>query len=226
STALVGNLVAVFFGFSEAMTNWVFWLLLGATAGLLRKTAEAPRRNGERRGSGALGSALAAIGLAVVGAVALGWAATLTAADLAAGQAEQAARRGEHQAAARLAGRAVTLNPIQKTYLIQKAQGYEHSTNGDEATLEQAIDTYETVLRRFEPGAFDVLNLATGKFQLARMKGTPVDQTFGLFERAVELDPFNEVLRRFLADLYDELGYEGSALTHRIVIYCWSVDCD
>ena len=226
STALVGNLIALFFGFSEAMTTWVFWLLLGATAGLLRKTAEDPRRDDERRGSGALATGLAAFGLAAVGVVALGWAATLTAADLAAGQAEQAARRGEHQAAARLAGRAATLNPIQKTYVIQMAQGYERSITGDEASLEQAIATYETVLRRFEPAAFDVLNLAMGKFQLARMKGTPVDQTFGLFERAVELDPYNLVLRRFLADLYDELGHEGPALTHRIVIYCWSVDCD
>ena len=70
------------------------------------------------------------------------------------------------------------------------------------------------------------MNLAMAEFQLTQIEGTPVDQTFSLLERAVELDPFNEVLRRFLADLYDELGYEGSALTHRIVIYCWSVDCD
>ena len=226
STALVGYLVALFFGFSEAMTSWVFWLLLGATAGLLRKTAEAPRRNDEPRAWGAPAPGLAAIGLALVGAVALGWAGTLTAADLAAGRAGQAALRGEHQDAVRLAGRAVSLNPLQRTYLVQEAQGYEQSATGDKATLEQAIDTYETVLRRFRPGAFDVLNLAMAKLQLARMEGTPVEETFGLFERAVELDAHNLVLRRFLADLYDDLGYEGAALLHRVVIFCWSGDCD
>ncbi len=98
---VVGYLVAIFFGFSEAMTSWLLWLLLGAMAGLLARLPPAvPLPERSVRGSSALASGVAAIGLLLVGAIALGWAATLTAADLAAEQG--------------LAGRAVTLNPLRK----------------------------------------------------------------------------------------------------------------
>ena len=228
STGLVGYLVAVLFGFSEAMTTWLFWLLLGATAGLLARVAPPSRRDTLAPESGTLASGMGAIGLFLVGLAALGWAATITAADLAAAQADRATDRGEHAAAVRLAGRAVTLNPLQRRYLVQQAQAYERSAAParDVEALAQAVDAYETLLRRFEPGAFDVLGLALAKIELARVEGSSIVEVFGLFERAVELDPFNRLLRETVADNYEKLRFGDRARLHREVISCWSRDCD
>lgn len=230
STGVVGYLTAIFFGFSEAMTSWLLWLLLGATAGLVARVSPAGGQRAQpAREWGAFASGMAAMGLALVGAVALGWAATITAADLAAKQATAASLRGEHEAAVRLAGRAVTFNPLRKEYLGQRAQAYERSarTSMDRAAaLRRAIETYEQVLRRFQPDAFTVLSLATASYELARVEGMSVENTFDLFEQAIELDPFNVVVRRFVADRYEELGYDEIALGHRVTIYCWKVECE
>ena len=208
---VVGYLVAIFFGFSEAMTSWLLWLLLGAMAGLLARVPPAgPPAERSERGSSALASGVAAIVLVLVGAIALGWAATLTAADLAAEQG--------------LAGRAVTLNPLRKNYLAQKAQALERTASRSDdqaATLREAIDTFETLLRRFKPDNDDVLALAITRFELAQVEDAPLDLAIEDFERAIALDPFNYLLKSFVADFYDRQGLDDLALKHRLEIYFW-----
>jgi tetratricopeptide (TPR) repeat protein len=226
-TGVVGYLAALFFGFSEAMTSWVFWLLLGAMVGLLARVKVAPQNEGSAPESGTLASAMAAVGLTLLGALALGWAATFTAADLAAGQAERAKNQFEMATAARLSGRAVTLNPLQKTYLFQEARMYEWGVAGFDRseTLRRAIELYETLLDRFEPKAFEVYQLAKAKRSLAQAEGRPFEDVIDDFERAKNLDPYNRVLRRFLITLYEREGFDQLAAGHRIVLYCWS-RCD
>ncbi len=48
-SAVVGYVVAIFFGFAEAMTTWVFWLLLGALAGLLLERPAAREKDNPGR---------------------------------------------------------------------------------------------------------------------------------------------------------------------------------
>jgi tetratricopeptide (TPR) repeat protein len=180
-------------------------------AGLLARVPPAvPLPERSERGSSALASGVAAIGLLLVGAIALGWAATITAADLAAEQG--------------LAGRAVTLNPLRKDYLAQKAQALERtaSRSDDEAaTLRQAIEIYETLLRRFKPDNDDVLALAIARFELAQVEDAPLDRAIEDFERAVALDPYNYLLKSFVADFYERQGLDDLALEHRLEIYFW-----
>jgi hypothetical protein len=253
---VLGYLVAVFFGFMEATSGWLFWLLLGAMAGLLAQTApdlgeesreeeggerrrrsrKERRRDRERRREerlkretaaqpSALVSGLAAIVLSLLGAVALGWAATITAADLAAGQAQLATGRGESEAAARLADRAATWNPLRKVYLSQEAEAHERT-----ADLQQAVETYEKLVGRYEPGAIDMLNMARAKMRLAQTEGRPVEEDLPDIERDLEralaLDPFNVVLHLAVADLYEQLGNNLRAFELRIETYCWGISCD
>ncbi len=230
AAAIVGYLMALFFGFSEAMTTWVLWLLLGATAGLLATPSPGSGREaGEPPESGTLAAGTAAVALALVGVMSLGWAATMTAADLSAAQARSAIGRGDYAEAARLAGRAVTLNPLQDDYLIMEGQARERSAAGaiePADALGRAIETYETLLSRFEPSAYHTLLLAMATFQLAQVDRTPVEDTFDLLEDAVRLDPYNAPVRQFVGDHYARLGFEDRALEHRLEVYCWTMACD
>lgn len=216
--SVTGYLVAVFFGFSEAMTTWLLWLLLGAIAGLLaEETPGVPER---------LLSRLPAAGvLAVCGVVALGWAATLVAADLAAGQTDRALARRDYPAAVRLIDRAVSLNPLQKSYLEQKAQVYRLAappSEGRAEGLQKSIDISQTVLDRFEPSAIDLIDRGLTEFELAQLQGTPVEDTFPLFEEGVDLDPYNILIKSFVADFYENQGFDDLALEHRLEILGWN----
>jgi len=216
---VTGYLAALFFYFSEAMTTWLLWLLLGAIAGLIAERSAAPR----------LAMAPVALAFVAAGAVALGWAATLVAADLAAGQAADAVLRGDHTAATRAIDRAVGLNPLMKTYLVQQAQIYRSGaplTEGRVEGLEHALEINETVRRRFEPTAFDLIDQALIEFELAQAKNTSLRDTIPFFEQAIALDPYNIVLRQFMAEFYDNQGFHEEAELHRVVIYCWHNVCD
>ncbi|MDZ4277626.1 MAG: O-antigen ligase family protein [Dehalococcoidia bacterium] len=227
---VAGYLTAVLFGFSEAMTTWVLWLLLGAMVGLLARVPSARDATADRPlGAQALGAGVAAILLAVLGVATLGWAASLTAADLAAGQAILALGRGDSDAAAHLANRAVTLNPVNKTYLVQKAQLDKNVGNpatDRHASLEQSIETYHTLMRRFDPAAYDVLGLATTTLELAQSRGESPEPAYALMEQAAMLDFYNFPLRDFVAKIYERDGLNDRAELHRVEIYCWHVVCD
>jgi O-antigen ligase len=214
SAGVIGYLVALLFYFSEAMTTWLLWLLLGAIAGLLAQRSAAPRL------------AVPAVGLAfaAAGVVALGWAATLIAADLAASQADSALLRSDYAAAERLIDRAVGLNPLMKTYLKQQEQVYETSAPqgaGRAEGLQRALDVNARVQRRFKPSATDVLDQALLEYDLARLQGRPVEETFPLIERAIDMDPYNILLKTFVADFYESQGFEDEALAHRLEILGW-----
>jgi hypothetical protein len=161
---------------------------------------------------------------AITGAVALGWAATLIAADLAAGQADRAVLRGDYAAATRLIDRAVGLNPLMKNYLAQQAQVYHAATSrGPDRVegLQRALEANATVQRRFEATAFDVLDQALLEFELAEAEGTPVEATLPRFEQAVDMDPYNILLKTFVIDFYESKGFEDEALGHRLEILGW-----
>jgi tetratricopeptide (TPR) repeat protein len=137
--------------------------------------------------------------------------------------------RGDHAAAARLANRAVTLNPLRDDYLAMEGQAQERSAGGaiePEEALERAVETYETLHRRFEPSAYHTLLLAMAAHQLAQLENTPVEDTFELFEEAVGLDPYNAPLRQFVADHYERLGLDDRVLEHRLEVLCWEVVCE
>jgi len=212
---VIGYLLALFFYFSEAMTTWLLWLLLGAIAGLLAERSAAPR----------LALPAAGLAFAVAGAIALGWAATLVAADLAAAQAGDAVLRGDFANATRLIDRAVGLNPLMKTYLTQKAQVYRSAAPagaGRVEGLQRAIAINQTLQRRFEPGAFDLIDQALMEFELAQVQNTPVEETFPLFEQAVDMDPYNILIKTFVADFYESQGFADEALAHRLEILGWA----
>ncbi|MGB2696163.1 MAG: O-antigen ligase family protein [Dehalococcoidia bacterium] len=227
-TALTGYLAAIFFGFSEAMTTWVFWLLLGALVGLIVR-AEAPgEEQAPARPPNAIVSAGAAVALMLVAMAAVGWATTLVAADLAAAQATEATLTLEHKRAADLADRAVTLNPLQRSYLLQEAQIYDRAfiqgqTRAD--SFRKEVDLYETALARFRPQAFDMYGLAQAKRKLAEEEGHPFKDLIPDYERALELDPFNRDLRRLVITAYRANGEEDLARFHEAIIYCWTGAC-
>ncbi len=152
----------------------------------------------------------------------------MIAADLTAAQANEAANRREHDSAASLAGRAVTLNPLKKDYLILKAKSYERAAEA-QGTAEDyalAVEAYRTLLNRFGPDSFYTLKLAQAKAKLAQAQGIPIAVAFPDLERAVELDRFNLPLREFVADFYEREGFAGLGFNHRIAIHCWAEGCD
>ncbi len=225
-----GYLVAILFGFSEAMTTWVFWLLLGAVVGLQTEGSVAlPSTEAPSSRVLAWSRKIAAPSLVlIVGLATLGYAAMTAAADLAAGQAMNASRLGKYDAAARLAGRAVTLNPWRREYLLLEGRAYEDSASNSadpSERLKRAIASYEELHWRFKPVAYDVLSLGNAELELAQSDRSRTDEAFALLEEAVGLDPFNASVRLFAADQYDRWGYAERALALRLTVYCWHVPC-
>lgn len=214
SAGVIGYLVALFFYFSEAMTTWLLWLLLGAIAGLLAGRAPAPR----------LALPPTALAFVAAGAVALGWAGTLVAADLAAAQADDALLRSDVAAATRFIDRAVGLNPLMKAYLTQQARVYRAaapSGAGRAEGLQRAIEIDQTIQRRFEPSAADVIDQALLEVELAQAQGRRIEDAFPLIEQGVDLDPYNIVLKGFVIEFYRSRGFEDRALEHELEILGW-----
>ncbi|MCH7511382.1 MAG: hypothetical protein IIB19_03335 [Chloroflexi bacterium] len=192
------------------------------------------RKKGRRKGppppaeSGTLASGMAAVGLSLLGAIALVWAATITCADLASGQADAAAGRGEYAAAVRLADRATTHNPLRKEYLFQKANLYQRWSDADAPDPEEAmrlsVENYQTLVSRYNATAFDMLSLALVTNDLALLEGTSAaEETIDLLERAVALDPFSKPVRESVIGIYRRLGLDDRARAHEREIFCWNV---
>jgi hypothetical protein len=216
-SACTAYLVAVTLGFTEAITTWAFWLLLGALAGL---AARGPAQQPSRAPSRALVTSALPVGLATLGLIALVWAATFTAANLSSGQARSALEDGKPDAALRLARRAASLDPLERAYLLQKGDAYGQNVValGNEEAFRRAMETYRTALTRFAPESTAALQFALARQQLYQVQGRPLDETWEDLEYAVSLDPFNACLRRFVADVYLQHNELERALKHTVMI--------
>ena len=170
--------------------------------------------------------------LSLLGALALAWAATIIAADVAAGQAQDAADRGLHAEAARLAERAVSLNPLQRRYLSQEARAHENvalrkgGSPDEEAALLESIAAYEKLSSRFKPEATEMLGLATVRLKLAQVTEAPIEDMLPAVEAALELDAYNREVNLTAATIYERAGNDGRAYVLRAEAYCWGIKCD
>jgi O-antigen ligase len=220
--ACSGYLVAIVLGFSEALTSWAFWLLLGALVGV-SVPFPVERENAERPG---VASKIAPLALAATGLVAVVWAGTLITANLYAGVARDELTDGDSTTAQRLAARAVTLNPLDRGYLLLEGSAYEQSATelGAEEAFTRAIDVYEKALERFEPNYTTALNLALAKQRLYDATGVPVEEMFDDLEYAVALDEYNTCLHRFVADVYILEGEYQRAFKHGLRIFFFSFE--
>jgi hypothetical protein len=167
--------------------------------------------------------------LALCGVVALAWAATLVAADFSAERATKASARGDYAAAVRYIDRAVSLNPLMKSYLEQKVQAHRNAAPpvaGRGEGLQHSIDISETLLDRFEPGAVDLIDLGLTQLELAQLQGDPPNNAYATMEEGIKLDPYNVLLQHFMADFYRQQNRDDLALLHDIVVYCWTQPCE
>ena len=227
-TSVVAYLLAVTFGFMEAMTTWLLWLILGAMLGL---AVPSPARNGSLpheptpARSRTSGGALVVMGVGI-----LFWAATITAADVAANRAESSAARWSFQTAADQADLAVRLNPLRRQYLALKGESYLLAArilvDPDEraSAVEEASNAYETLSARFHPTAQDALRLA-----LLRLDGSPERDpvvVVAMLEEVVRLDPYSATVRLSVAAEYERRGMAAEALLHRVEVLCWNNPCD
>ena len=219
SAGLLGYLAAISFGFSESMTTWVFWLLLGSVAGLLANAGtqeDTPQDEEAAKEAGTLSSAVIAIAVSFLGVFTLAWAGTLVAADLAAAQSIAAGGRGEYTAAARLAGRAATLNPIQRSYRFQEGVAFQRAAaSGEidpEVALQRAIASFEKIGREYEPTATEMFQLGVAALNQARALGA--EELVHHFVMALELDPANELLQSGFAVFNESGGLEDDAVAY------------
>jgi O-antigen ligase len=213
--AIVGYVSALYFGFTEGMTTWVLWLLMGAAVGAASGIAssDCQAATGRRWPSRWAFGAAALVG----GFAALAWAATLVGGDLAAGEAQRAAGAGDLESAVRLSQQASTLNPLERQYLLDRGQ-YEYdlaaASTEPAAWLERSEATYERVTRDFAPDAYSILMLATARGGLAYLQAEPVEDVYRLLEEAVALDPYNLAVRQEVAGIYAWLGNEAMSQFH------------
>jgi hypothetical protein len=212
--AIVGYVSALYFGFTEGMTTWVLWLLMGAAVGAASGAASS---NGQPTTVRQLSRwAFGAVAL-VGGFVALAWAATLVGGDFAAGEAQRAAAAGDLESAARLSQRASTLNPLERQYLLDRGQyEYDLAAASTESTawLERSEATYERVNRDYAPDAYSELMLASVLGDLAHQQVEPMEDVYRLLEQAVALDPYNLMVRQEVASVYASLGNDAMSQYH------------
>ena len=210
---VLGYLVAVFFGFMEATSGWLFWLLLGAMAGLLAKTASEPgerspqeeeagekrrksrkekRRDRERRREERLRMEAAAqpnvlvSGLAAIVLSLLGAITLGWAATITA--ADLAAGQAQMATGRGEREAAARLAGSASTWNpLRKTYLFQEAVAHErDLALEPAIETYEKLVSRYEPEAIDLLNLATVKERLARTEGRPIEDDLPDIERDLE----------------------------------------
>jgi O-antigen ligase len=206
-TALIAYLLATFFSFSEAMTGWIPWTLMGALIAVdsrqdwvgslsevrsLRNWRTVAGRAGRGAAAG-LATALAAAGV------------VLLVADWRAGQAAGDSAVGDFDSAVANARMASRLNPFLPGYLLGLASYEEISSShsADQLQLQRAVSDFHLANERFEPTAYSLLaearaTLATGDVSL-------FPQVETLVGRAVELDPHNSVARAAAASLLERM---------------------
>ncbi|MGD0115253.1 MAG: O-antigen ligase family protein [Dehalococcoidia bacterium] len=213
--AIVGYVSALYFGFTEGMTTWVLWLLMGAAVGAASGVTLSnvqPATGWRHSFHWALG-ATALVG----GCAALAWAATLVGGDLAAGQAQRAAAAGDLEDAVRLSQHASTLNPLERQYLLDRGQ-YEYdlaaASTDSTAWLERSEATYERVVRDYAPDAYSLLMLASVRGELANLQVESAEDVYPLLEEAVAVDPYNLTVRQEVAGEYAWLGNDAMSQFH------------
>ncbi len=180
--ALAGYHAAVFFSFSEAMTGWLPWLILG---GLVGACAQSQRAVPERRRSPARIPALAFGVAMIVAACGLAWA------DYLDGRAGRLADAGLPHAAAARASLAARINPFAPQYLIDAADADEASAAADGThALLRALHAYERLDGRFYGTAYGVMGEAR-----VRAAIDPEDpEVFRLIAEARALDPHSSAV--------------------------------
>jgi hypothetical protein len=224
TAALCAYFVAVFFSFSEAMTGWLPWLLLGVLLGTAALAADddvtpqigrpgdasvdaLPASVTRRRAATpalALRSAVATAGVLLIagaGAVAL--------ADRAAGNASHAAARGDLGAAMSDARTATRLDPLARQYLYDLALYREQAADAGDATqLAGALSAYETSDKRFAATSYGAIGEARVLARMWTLDPSTVDlsQFDALLVRAVALDPYNADVRAAADAIAAQIG--------------------
>jgi putative inorganic carbon (HCO3(-)) transporter len=194
--ALAGYHAAVFFSFSEAMTGWLPWLILGGMVGACaRSQGAAPdrRRLPARIPVVALGVAM------IIAAAGLAWA------DYLDGRASRLADAGlQHEAAAQ-ASLAARINPFVPQYLVDASADQEASADAEgRPALSRALHSYELLNRRFYRTAYGVLGEAR-----VRAAINPEDPALSrLVAEARALDPHNRSVSEGAS------GIEGTLQPH------------
>lgn len=212
---IAGYYAATFFSFAEGMTGWIPWLLMGLVLGITASRPTEPaswRRDAWPRwlGMPALASYAGALAVGV-------FALMLIVADWSAGQAQEAARRGDIRRAIDLGRVAVRWNPLQPEYYLDLGTNLQNAgVFLGRAYLEDAVDTYERVNSRFEPTAVSLLQEAQARARLTNME-RPEDRerVFALLERAVALDPYNADIRQGVIEFYELAKEPERAARHR-----------
>ncbi len=178
--ALGGYHAAVFFSFSEAMTGWLPWLLLGGVIG-----ACAPSPGHARGGARRAPVAACAIGLAmIIAAGGLAWADRLD------GEARRLADAGLPREAAARASLAARINPLAPRYLSDAAAWHEAAGGADRGEMRAALDAYEALSGRFYRTSYAVLGEARVRASLD--PGDPAIARLTALARA--LDPHNRAV--------------------------------
>ena len=204
---IAGYFATVFFSYSEAMTAWLPWLLMGALLGVAVSAAppSSPDEREElslRRAEPFVRVGTIAFGVALIAAAALAFEADRLAA-------QAATLSGQHQyaAAADRARQASKLNPLDRAYLYD-AGAYEVSAaDTDPGALSRALDAYHTVDTRFAATTFGVLSEAN-VLEAMYGRGQPVDinRIDALLTEGARLDPYNADAQRQIASIRNALG--------------------
>ncbi len=206
-------LAALFFGYAEATSTWVLWVLVGLGVAAA-KSGSSPGTSAQMppRLWAAVGLSSAVAGLVfIVGSAVWLWA------DVSAGQAQDAARAGDYQDAVRLAQRATLFNPAQRRYLVQLAQYREAlalSSADPIPGLTAAANDYHAANGLFHPEAHSTLLEASALAKMSVLGHVPPSGVSRLVESAVRLDPNNISVRRQAAAIYESLGRSRAANTH------------
>jgi putative inorganic carbon (HCO3(-)) transporter len=210
--AVCAYYAAVFFSFSEAMTGWLPWLLLGALIGTAESEDQSPDATGDGPGT-TLHIALRSAAIALAAALLIGSGAVMLA-DLEAGQAERDAAAGQTGAAVSHARRATQLNPLDRQYLDDLAAYDEDAAAaGVPGALADALAAYRRVDARFAATTYGVLGEARVMARLWQEDPSAIgiDAINARLEDAARLDLFNAPARRAIAEIYASIGEPGRA---------------
>lgn len=178
AAAIVAYFIAVAFSFSEAMTGWMPWVLMGGLLGLSHQRSGA----GERRPADRVVSSWTRGGLLAAGLVAILSGCLLVLADWNAGR---AATRSDANAAVEHARFASRINPLLPGYLLQLGELEIAAGRYDEA----AHHFHEANVR-FAPTAYSLIAEADALFLVDSERNR--ERILALLVAAETLDPHNE----------------------------------
>ena len=209
--ALAGYFGATFFSFSEAMTGWIPWLLMGAIVGTASSVA------GDD-GEPVTGRALPFVqfGAAAAGIVLIILAGMAIIGDLYDGRAERSLQAGDFVGAVQEARTATHWDPLRPEYLLDLGGAEETAATVDPAGhAQKAVDAFHLLNSRFEPTAFSLIAEAQADARLSFASPADRERVFALLERAVRADPNNADVRHGVAEFYLSVGEDGRAQPHQ-----------